>query len=148
VAAKSSRRSSATRFPELAVPRSVITFASEQGEPIDALSSRLPCAVNLAEGSSASHADAVHICPGGEIGPHPAGFDQLFLVVHGAGWVAGRDRVRQQLGTFQGAFIPKGELHSKGSEVGLTASMLQAEQVLVHQLCTHTRAGSLHEPDT
>ena len=59
------------------------------------------------------------------IGPHEAGFGQLFLAVSGDGWVAGEDGVRQPLREGESAFIARGEIHSKGSDTGLTALMVQ-----------------------
>jgi quercetin dioxygenase-like cupin family protein len=82
--------------------------------------------VDLAHGTGDSHAYAIHFAPGGVIGPHPAGFDQLFLVVQGSGWVAGADGVRLSIRTHCGAFVPRGEIHSKGREVGMLALILQA----------------------
>ena len=70
----------------------------------------------------------VHLQAGGVIGPHPAGFDQLFLVTSGSGWVAGPDGSRQSLSVGQGAVIACGEVHSKGSAAGLSAIMIQIER--------------------
>jgi hypothetical protein len=67
----------------------------------------------------------VHIQAGGCIGAHQAGFGQLFLVVAGSGWVAGADGVRVAVNTGQGAYFERGENHSKGSESGLAAIMVQ-----------------------
>lgn len=56
--------------------------------------------------------------PGGNIDQHPTGFGQLFLVVDVAGWVSG-----------QGAYYPRCELHANGSEVGMTAIMIQVREL-------------------
>jgi hypothetical protein len=105
----------------------IVPFNADAGEPIREFASSLASALPLAHGSGESHAYAVHIGAGGQIGPHPAGFDQLFLVVQGSGWAAGADGVRHALPAFHGAFVPKGEFHSKGSESGLVAIMVQAQ---------------------
>jgi quercetin dioxygenase-like cupin family protein len=68
----------------------------------------------------------VHLEAGGEIGPHPAGIGQLFLVVAGSGWVAGADAVRRPLRAGQGAVIARGEVHAKGSDAG-SAVMIQLD---------------------
>ena len=104
----------------------IVEFTAETSEPIESFSSILASAVPLARGVGESHVYAVHIEPGGEIGAHPAGFDQLFLIVQGSGWVAGSDGVRHSLAALQGAFVPKGETHAKGSEAGMVAIMVQA----------------------
>jgi quercetin dioxygenase-like cupin family protein len=137
--AKPSSCTTLHRIPPM--PLSLLNFFNEQAEAITAFSSQGASAVALAHGSGLSHAYAVHMAAGGEIGPHPAGFDQLFLVVQGSGWVAGQDGLRQSLGTFQGVFIPRGEVHSKGSASGLVAVMLQAEQFTGHEDRQHRQAS-------
>ena len=114
------------RHKVAAVAIRIVDFTSNSALPITQFSSSGASSVELAHGVGESHAYAVHFVPGGVIGPHPAGYDQLFLVVHGSGWIAGADGVRLELGANHGAFVPKGELHSKGSEGGLLALMVQA----------------------
>lgn len=80
----------------------------------------------LAHGQGQTHAYAIHFAAAGVIGPHPAGFDQLFLVVQGSGWVAGEDGIKLPLRAMEGAFVPRGETHSKGSQDGMLAIMMQA----------------------
>jgi quercetin dioxygenase-like cupin family protein len=81
--------------------------------------------LEIAEGKGEAHAYVLYFEPGGEIGPHEAGYGQLFLALSGEGWVAGADDNRQTLATGDAAFISRGEIHSKGSEIGLTALMVQ-----------------------
>ena len=59
------------------------------------------------------------------IGPHEAGFGQLYLEVDRSGWVSGADAVPRRVGAGQGAYIGRGEVHAKGSDAGLTAIMVQ-----------------------
>lgn len=110
------------------MPLQVFRFGAEQAALIPLFGSVGAASVPLAHGMGENHAYALHFAPGGVIGPHPAGFDQLFLVVQGAGWVAGADGVRQALATLEGAFVPAGEMHAKGSEAGMTAVMLQSSK--------------------
>jgi quercetin dioxygenase-like cupin family protein len=86
---------------------------------------KLTSSIKLAEGEGEAHAYVLFFEPGGEIGPHEAGFGQLFFALSGDGWIAGRDAIRVPLATGQGALIDRGEVHSKGSETGLTALMIQ-----------------------
>ncbi len=81
--------------------------------------------IELAEGSGEAHAYVLYFEPGGEIGPHEAGYGQLFFALVGDGWAAGGDGIRRPLATGEAAFIARGEVHSKGSETGLTALMVQ-----------------------
>jgi AraC family transcriptional regulator len=124
---------------------SILTFGADLAEPITAYSSRLASAIALAAGTGDSHVYAVHLAAGGEIGPHRAGFDQLFLVVQGAGWVAGADGVRHALGALQAAFVPQGEIHAKGSDSGLVALMIQAREFMAPQVSRESRARSEYE---
>ena len=82
-------------------------------------------ALPLGEGRGEGHVYCIRIEAGGEIGPHEAGFAQLFLVVAGSGWVSGGDGVPRPLGVGRGALIGRGEVHAKGTDVGLTAIMVQ-----------------------
>jgi quercetin dioxygenase-like cupin family protein len=89
----------------------------------------LASSIALADGEGEAHAYVLYFEPGGEIGPHEAAFGQLLFAVAGAGWIAGGDRDRLQLAEGQVAFIQRGEIHSKGSETGLTAVMIQVREL-------------------
>ena len=103
----------------------LLSFGPEQGTPISAYHSQRASAVPLGSGQGEGQVYCIYLGPGGEIGPHEAGFAQLFLVLAGSGWVSGADGVRQVVKAGQGAFIPRGEVHAKGSTSGLTAIMVQ-----------------------
>lgn len=109
----------------------LVDFTAQSARSIEQFASTGASSVVLVHGNGESHAYAIHFVPGGTIGPHPAGFDQLFLVVEGVGWVAGADGVRISVGRHCGAFVPKGEVHSKGSETGMLALMIQASNFSV-----------------
>lgn len=85
--------------------------------------------IELAEGSGDAHAYVLYFEAGGVIGPHEAGFGQMLLALDGAGWVAGGDGERRPLTEGQAAFIERGEIHSKGSETGMTALMVQVREL-------------------
>ena len=85
--------------------------------------------IELAVGDGEAHAYGLYFEPGGEIGPHEAGYGQLFFALSGDGWVAGGDGIRQPLATGEAAFIMRGEIHSKGSETGLSALMVQVRDL-------------------
>jgi quercetin dioxygenase-like cupin family protein len=103
----------------------LIDFSPTRATPIEEYASRGANAQLLADGAGEAHVYAVHLAAGGEIGPHPAGFGQLFLVVAGEGWVAGADGTRHAVRAGQGAAIAQGEVHAKGSEAGCSAVMIQ-----------------------
>ena len=103
----------------------LLDFTPGHEVPISAYESHGAYALPLGEGRGEGHVYCVRIEPGGAIGPHEAGFGQLFLVVAGSGWVSGSDGVPRPLGVGRGACIGRGELHAKGSDTGLTAIMVQ-----------------------
>jgi quercetin dioxygenase-like cupin family protein len=107
----------------------IVDFAAQHAVPITEFHSRGASAQALGDGFGEAHVYAVHFAPGGHIGPHPAGFGQLFCAMAGVGWVAGADGVRHELRTGQAAIIARGELHAKGSDTGLTALMVQIADV-------------------
>lgn len=111
----------------------LVRFNRSRAKSIEAYASSGASSCELARGRGESHVYVVHFEPGGSIGPHPAGFDQLFLAVKGSGWVAGTDGIRHDVEEQSGAFIPLGENHSKGSETGMVAVMIQASQFSFEQ---------------
>jgi hypothetical protein len=61
--------------------------------------------------------------------------ERLFLDVQigqSDGWVAGEDGVRHALRAGEAAFIRRGEIHSKGSESGVIALMVQVREFDLH----------------
>lgn len=69
----------------------------------------------------------MHIGPGGRVGRHPAAGPQLFLVVHGEGWVSGAGPERTTITAGQAAFWTDGEWHEAGSESGMEVFVLEAD---------------------
>ena len=109
----------------------VLRFDESRAEEISWYESRGASFVELAEGEGEAHASLVFFAAGGEIGPHEAGFGQLFVALRGSGWVAGGDGARVPLPEGDAAFIERGEVHAKGSETGMTALMLQVRDLRV-----------------
>ena len=107
----------------------VVAFDAEDAEPIARFESSAASSVVLGNGRGDAHVYCIHIAPKGQIGRHPAGFGQLFLVVQGSGWAAGADEIKVPLRTGQGAFFERGEMHSKGSDEGMVALMIQVTEL-------------------
>lgn len=105
----------------------VIEFSPGHSQPISLFESVSASSVPLGDGSGRAHVYCLYFGAGGRIGEHRAGFGQLFLVVEGAGWAAGGDGRRVPLRAGQGAYFEAGELHSKGSETGMTVIMVQTD---------------------
>jgi quercetin dioxygenase-like cupin family protein len=107
----------------------VLRFDAAGAVPITRYESRLARSIDFAEGQGEAHAYVVFFEPGGEIGPHEAGFGQVFFAASGNGWVAGGDGVRLSLPEGHAAFIRRGEIHAKGSDTGMTALMVQVRDL-------------------
>ena len=107
----------------------IVEFSADRATPIELFNSISASSVPLGDSAGEAHVYCLYFGPASQIGPHHAGFGQLFLVVAGAGWAAGADGQRQRLATGQGAFFAHGELHSKGSETSMTAIMVQVAEL-------------------
>lgn len=107
----------------------VVEFTPDRVEAISLFESVAASSVAVGHGSGDVHVHAVHLEANAEIGVHPAGFCQLFLVVEGSGWAAGEDGRRVSLRAGHGVFFESGERHSKGSETGMIAIMVQATRM-------------------
>ena len=75
------------------------------------------------------HVYCIYFESGSQIGTHPTGYGQLFLVMSGEGWAAGADGKRIKLKAGQGAFFEPGKLHCKGSDIGMTVIMVQVSNL-------------------
>lgn len=107
----------------------LIEFSPQYAQPVELFESLSASSAHLAAGAGEAHVYCVYFEPGGKIGEHQAGFGQLFLVIHGEGWAAGEDGRRVELSVGRGVYFERGELHSKGSETGMTAIMVQVAEL-------------------
>ena len=108
----------------------VIDLRTTPASPVDTFDAVATAAHHLGSGGGAAHVYVLHFAPGGAIGEHEAGFDQLLVPVQGSGWAAGGDGVRRALAVGEAALIGRGEMHAKGSDTGLIALMVQIESVM------------------
>ncbi len=97
--------------------------------PITRYDSDRSRSAQLAAGRGEARAHVVQFDAGGRIGAHEAGFGQLFTFVVGRGWVAGPDGRRVPLVPGDVAWFARGEVHSKGSDDGGTALMIQVKDL-------------------
>jgi hypothetical protein len=72
-----------------------------------------------------------HLPPGGVVGRHEAATCQLLCVVAGEGWVSGPDGGRVPVAAGRAAFWGRGEAHEVGTEAGLTAVVLEGDDLSV-----------------
>ena len=103
----------------------IVDLSAARAKVVREFESAGAAALALATGTGTAHVYTLHFEPGGRIGPHVTGFGQLLVPLTGLGWVAGADGGRVSVEPGQAAFWSRGELHSKGSETGMTALMIQ-----------------------
>jgi quercetin dioxygenase-like cupin family protein len=76
-----------------------------------------------------AHVVVMEIGPGGVVGRHPAVVAQLFVVVRGSGWVSGAEGGREPMAAGEAVLWDEGEEHESGSDVGMTALVIEAESL-------------------
>jgi mannose-6-phosphate isomerase-like protein (cupin superfamily) len=91
-------------------------------------------ATRIASFAETAHATCLAVAPGGVIGTHPAtDACQVLLIVSGSGWVAGSDGVHVAVTAGQAAYWAPGEIHTTGSDTGLTAIAIEGGQATVFE---------------
>ena len=103
----------------------LIDFSKVRADAIERFESVSASRVVIGGTRNGSRIYCLYFGPDGIIGAHPTGICQFFLVVEGSGWVSGEDGNRIPLKAGEGVRLEKGEMHSKGSETGMTAIMIQ-----------------------
>ena len=74
------------------------------------------------------HIGAMHLHENGIIGNHEAVVSQLLLIVDGAGYVCGANKKDKGRGGTS-CVLGEGELHETSTEQGLTAIVMEAENL-------------------
>jgi quercetin dioxygenase-like cupin family protein len=69
------------------------------------------------------------VAPTGAIARHPATFPQILAVLEGSGRVSGADGEFHPITAGEAVFWSQGEEHETRSETGLTALILEAEEL-------------------
>jgi hypothetical protein len=78
-----------------------------------------------------AHAVVIEIGAGGVVARHPAVVPQLFVVVRGSGWVSGAGGGHEPIAAGEAVLWEQGEEHESGSDVGMTALVIEAESLAV-----------------
>ena len=90
-------------------------------------------ATRIAQFTEYARATCLTVGADGIIGTHPAGSHQVLLVVAGSGWVSGSDGARLPVSAGQGVYWEPGEVHTTGSDNGLTAIALEGGPVTLFE---------------
>jgi quercetin dioxygenase-like cupin family protein len=108
------------------------SFASEvafvpRGDLLDRVTVA-PLTPSIFEGSLIQAA-IFRVEPGGRLRRHPATFPQILAVLEGAGEVSGADGVDEPIEAGEAVFWHEGEEHETRSAVGLTALIIEGDNV-------------------
>lgn len=87
-----------------------------------------PLTPSIFEGSPIQAA-VFRVAPGGRIARHPASVPQILAVLEGSGEVSGEDGVAEPIAAGEAVFWSQGEEHETTSAPGLTALVIEGEQV-------------------
>ena len=107
----------------------IVTFDTDQ--VVSRYDSRGARWTRVARSDGECHVGRIRLEPGGTLGMHPTGVDQVFLVVAGEGWtrVEGEERIPIVAG--QAAVWCTGERHESGTDTGMTVIVIQAETLTI-----------------
>lgn len=72
----------------------------------------------------------MHLEENGIIGFHQAVVPQLLLIINGEGWVRGKEATKFFVKAGDAVFWEKGEWHETTTEKGLTAFVIESEQLM------------------
>ena len=114
-------------------------FAPEAGRDItafDSLNARISGVVHL---RTDAHISCMALGAPGVVGYHPAVTPQLLLIVSGAGWVRGESTGRKPISTGQAVFWEKDEWHESGTEAGMTAIVIESDDLDLEMLVPDSR---------
>jgi mannose-6-phosphate isomerase-like protein (cupin superfamily) len=100
----------------------------DDGRLIDRFDSRGARHIGVARLDGRGALSIIRLGADGVLGRHPAVVDQLFYVISGEGWVAGSDGARLPIRAGQAAYWTTGEEHESGSQSGMTALVVEAQQ--------------------
>ncbi len=109
----------------------LVEFGTDRGSDLTRHRSVGVRAVPLVRSASLGrHAVSVlHVGAGGLVGRHPAPLDQIVAVVAGAGWISGEDGDRLEVRAGQAVVFDAGEEHELGSTDGMTAFVVEADDL-------------------
>ncbi len=74
-------------------------------------------------------AACLYLSEGGIVGGHEAPVPQFFIVIAGEGWVSGAEKVKTPIKEGQLAFWNSGEWHEVSTEKGMTAMVIESDQL-------------------
>ncbi|MCM3183860.1 cupin domain-containing protein [Priestia megaterium] len=107
----------------------IYKFSKEHGKKVEKYQSYLATYVKMIHTNEAATIGYMYIEEEGTVGYHEAPIPQLFIVAEGEGWVTGENQKRISIKRGEAVLWEKGEWHTSGSETGMTAIVIQSEEL-------------------
>jgi quercetin dioxygenase-like cupin family protein len=107
----------------------IYKYSKENGKKVEKYQSHFATYVKMIQTKEAATIGYMYIDGEGTVGYHEAPLPQLFIVVEGEGWVTGEDQKQISIKSGEAALWEKGEWHTSGSEKGMTAIVIQSENL-------------------
>ncbi|NBI29637.1 cupin domain-containing protein [Chengkuizengella marina] len=107
----------------------MFSFDKEVGKEITAFDSKNITMSRILHSKETHHIGCMFIGSDGVVGHHQAVGAQLLLVVSGEGFVRGKEDVKTPIKAGQAAFWEPGEWHKTTSEKGMTAIIIEGENI-------------------
>lgn len=104
-------------------------FDPQRGREILEYGSRNVSISNIIRLATNARISYMHLGANGIIGHHQAAIPQLFLVVEGEGWVRSKSPQRTPITKGQAAFWERNEWHESGTDTGMTAVVIESENL-------------------
>jgi quercetin dioxygenase-like cupin family protein len=111
----------------------IYQFNKEAGKRITKFDSDFVMS-RITQTQKSAHVACMYLEAGGVIGFHEAVLPQLLLVVAGEGWVRGDRNEYIKIQKGQAAFWNKGEWHETKTSNGLTAIVIESEELNVSSM--------------
>ena len=108
----------------------IFSFTRQDGHHVDKFASSFVLSPLTDPGGRARVA-CFHLGAGEIVGEHEALVGQLFCVVEGSGWVSGDSGERVAIAAQRAAYWSAGEMHAAGSDMGMTAILLEGNDFTV-----------------
>jgi hypothetical protein len=103
----------------------IFRFDPEVGKSIDRFNSSGFIISRVVQLFDEAVVNCAYLSWNGVIGYHKATIPQLFLVVHGEGWVRAETSDKTSIKAGQAAYWEKGESHESGTETGMTVIIIE-----------------------
>lgn len=106
----------------------IYRFSKEVGKRISQFDSNFIMS-HIVQTENPAHIGCMHVERQGNIGYHEAVVSQLLLIVAGEGKVCGNDKVFVNVKKGDAVFWEKGEFHGTNTKKGLTAIVIEGEDL-------------------